>query len=103
MKSNFTKFQEKLFERLWSEGNIVFATAGKGLRSVAVALVQYIKDGLIHFQDKHTYTIIAEKQALQDNIALHLAIQGYIRCLMARSMALVIDHTGPSVGPNFQT
>ena len=48
MKSNFTKFEEKLFERLRNEGNIVFATADKGLGPVSVALAQYIKDGLIH-------------------------------------------------------
>ena len=74
MKSNFTKSQEKLLERIRRKGNIVFATVDKGLGPAAVALVQYIKDGLLHFQDEHIYAIISKEQALQDDVALRLAI-----------------------------
>ena len=74
MKSNFIKFQEKLFERLRNESNIVFHTADKGLGSVAVDLAQYTKNGLIHLQDEHIYEIISEENALQDDVELRLAI-----------------------------
>jgi hypothetical protein len=79
MRTNFTAFQERLFERLRKEGNIVFATADKGLGPVAVALAQYIKDGLVHLQDEHTYTVISEEQALQDDVELRTSIRGWMR------------------------
>ena len=59
MKSTFTKFQEKLFERLRSKGNTVFVTTDKGLGLVAVAHDRYIKDGHVHLQDKLTYNRIS--------------------------------------------
>ena len=74
MKSNFTKSQEKLLERIRSKGNIVFATVDKGLEPAAVVLVQYINDALHLLQDEHTYVIISKEQTLQDDAALRLAI-----------------------------
>ena len=79
MKSNFNKFQEKLFKHHRRDGSIVAATADKGLGPVAVALTQYTKDSLLHLQDEHIYVTISKEQALQDNIALRLAIRGWMR------------------------
>ena len=66
--------RKKLFERLRTEESIVFTTTEKGLGPVAVALTQYIKNGLLHLQYEHTYELISEAKALQDNVALRLAI-----------------------------
>ena len=46
---------------------------------MTVALAQYIKDGLIHLQDEHTYKLISEAKVLQDDVALRLAIRGWMR------------------------
>ena len=57
LKSNFTSYQERCFENLSWDLDIVFATADKNLGPVAVTLERYIKDELPHLQDESTYEI----------------------------------------------
>ena len=63
-KTNFTNFQEKLFNQLRENDTIAFALADKGLGPVAIELERYIQDGLIHLKDTTIYKIIGEEQAL---------------------------------------
>lgn len=73
-RSNFTTFQEKIFQRLREDDSIVFALADKGLGPVAVNLDRYIRDALVHLQDSETYEIISEEQALEEIRELHKTI-----------------------------
>jgi hypothetical protein len=41
LKSNFTSFQERLFEKLGKDSNIAFASVDKNLGPVAVTLEQH--------------------------------------------------------------
>ena len=73
-RSNFTTFQEKLFQRLRDDDSIDFALADKGLGPVAVNLDRYIQDGLIHLKDSDTYEIISEEQAFKEARELYNTI-----------------------------
>ena len=75
LKSNFTPFQGRLFEKLGQELNIVFASAIKHLGPMAVILEQYIKDGLLHLQDEGTYEIIFQEEALLRDAELRTTIK----------------------------
>ena len=70
LKSKLSKFQEKLFNRLRRDGNIVFASADKNLGPVAVTILKYIKDALVHLKNEDTYLIVSEEETLLEDADL---------------------------------
>ena len=62
VKSNFSKYQEKLFDRLRGLQNIIFANSDKNLRPVAVLLSKYIEDALLRVKDPSTYRILSNEE-----------------------------------------
>ena len=79
LKSNLTKFQQQILDKLVEAGHVVIAAADKNLGPVAVLLERYIKDALEHLLDKSTYVIIPEQQALEEDAELRLDILDWIR------------------------
>ena len=78
-RTNFTPFQERLFEKLRADDSIVFAQADKNLGPAAVKLVRYIEDGLVHLRDAKTYKILSEEEALSEVKELKIAILDWTR------------------------
>ena len=79
LKSNLTKFQQIVLDKLMAAGHIIVAAADKNLGPVAVLLDRYIKDGLKHLQDHSTYKIIPEQQAQEEDAELRLDIHDWMR------------------------
>ena len=70
LNSNFISSQERLFDKLRRNLNIIFATTDKNLGTVAATLKQYIKDGLPHLQDESTYNIISQEEVFSRDAKL---------------------------------
>ena len=85
IKSNLSKFQHRILQRLKHNGTTVFAIADKNLGPVAILLIKYIEDGLIHLKNEKTYLILSEAQALAEDCTLREEIRAWI-CKYARAL-----------------
>ena len=91
--SNLSKFQKRLLKRLQHDGRTIAVTADKQLGPVAVLLIKYVKDGLVHLKDESTYLILSKEQALAEdsNIQEELRhwMHNYIRVLLKTVTAYI--------------
>jgi hypothetical protein len=65
-KQNLTPYQRQLLKSLQENESVIIASADKNLGPVGIDVEQYIKLGLDHLLDPHTYELLTEDQAKKD-------------------------------------
>jgi len=78
VRSNLHPFQRRILRDLRANQSIVIANTDKGLGPCAIELSRYIRDALIHLQDKSIYKIMSEEEALASIKQLRIDIQEWL-------------------------
>ena len=78
VKSNLLPFQRQQLAALRQNQSIVIANTDKGLGPCAIELHRYIRDALIHLEDKETYTVLSESEAMEETNRVRKEIKDWL-------------------------
>ena len=64
-------FQEIIFNRPQWNSNTVFANSDTHVGPVAITILKYMQDAIVHLKDDDTYKIISEEKVLLEDSVLY--------------------------------
>ena len=79
VKSNLHPFQRQQLANLRQNQSIIIANTDKGLGPCAIELPRYIRDALIHLEDKETYTVLLKSEAMAEIKKVRREIKDWLR------------------------